>query len=110
MTYIVTGSEAGKRLDAAAASLSGLSRSASERLISDGRVLLNGVCAGKKTAVREGDLIDIEIPEPYAEQPVFTPLKRHFHTQDWGIAILGKKKNYFKGLDMHRLYIKIDIL
>lgn len=37
----------------------------------------------------------IEIPEPYAEQPVFTPLKRHFHTQDWGIAILGKKKNYY---------------
>ena len=90
MTYIVTVSEAGKRLDAAAASLSGLSRSASERLISDGRVLLNGVCAGKKTAVREGDLIDIEIPEPEEIDVAAEDIPLDIVYEDGDIIVINK--------------------
>lgn len=63
MRETVTEQQAGMRLDACLAALSGLSRSAAARLIEQGAVRLNGTPHDKKTAVRPGDLLEWQPPE-----------------------------------------------
>ena len=64
MIYTVTEKDAGMRLDAYAASVSDLSRSAAAKLIESGCVRVNGVTAEKKRAVSQGDEVEIDLPEP----------------------------------------------
>ncbi|MCW5953273.1 MAG: RluA family pseudouridine synthase [Propionibacteriaceae bacterium] len=52
----------GERVDAAAARISGLSRSRVEALVAEGAVLLGGRPATKSERVRAGDMLEIEIP------------------------------------------------
>ena len=52
----------GERVDAAAARMSGLSRSRVETLIAEGAVWLGGRPVAKSERVRAGDLLEIEIP------------------------------------------------
>lgn len=52
----------GERVDAAAARISGLSRSRVETLIADGAVRLGGRVVAKSGRVGAGDLLEIEIP------------------------------------------------
>ncbi len=62
---IVSGEFNGVRLDKAIPALyPDISRSAVQQLISDGSVLVNGCQGNKKTAVKSGDSITINIPEP----------------------------------------------
>ncbi|MCW3157153.1 RluA family pseudouridine synthase [Micropruina sonneratiae] len=53
---------AGQRLDAAAARMTGLSRSRVEELIGTGHVLLDGQPATKSTRVSGGELLEVTIP------------------------------------------------
>ncbi len=52
----------GERVDAAAARMSGLSRSRVETLIAEGAVWLGGRPVAKSERVRAGDLLEVEIP------------------------------------------------
>ncbi len=52
----------GERVDAAAARISGLSRSRVEALVSEGAVRLGGRVVAKSERVRSGDLLEVEIP------------------------------------------------
>ena len=52
----------GERVDAAAARISGLSRSRVEALIAEGGVWLGGRPVAKSERVRAGDLLEVEIP------------------------------------------------
>ena len=52
----------GERVDAAAARISGLSRSRLEALIAEGAVWLGGRPVAKSERVRAGDLLEVEIP------------------------------------------------
>lgn len=62
---VITEETQGKRLDAVLASeLENFSRSFIQKLFDAGKVLLNGSPCGKKEKASEGDLIQIEIPEP----------------------------------------------
>lgn len=59
--HLVPDGLAGERLDAAAARMTGLSRSKMEDLITAGRVSLNGRVAGKADRVDAGDLLEVEL-------------------------------------------------
>jgi len=63
--HVVTGRDAGQRLDVLLGSLEFLvSRSAAARLIDDGFVLVDGTHAAKRHIVRAGERIEVEVP-PY---------------------------------------------
>ncbi len=65
LTLTVTENEAGERIDKAVAVLSDrLSRSAVQSLIKEGGVFLNGKAVQKSVAVKAGDVITAEIPDP----------------------------------------------
>jgi 23S rRNA pseudouridine1911/1915/1917 synthase len=63
--HTVTSEEAGQRLDALLGTMEFLvSRSAAERLIANGNVVVDGIVVAKKHSVRAGERIEIEVP-PY---------------------------------------------
>lgn len=62
----VTAELAGERLDACLPALYGITRSAAQRLIEEGHVLVNGAPASKKYKVKAGDTVEAVIPEPVA--------------------------------------------
>jgi len=61
--FIVAGAEAGERLDVLLARHSGLSRARAQRLLADGRALVDGTSARKDLHAREGMRIEYD-PEP----------------------------------------------
>lgn len=63
MIYTVNEGEAGLRLDAYVASVSGISRSAAARLIEEGAVLVFGKSQAKKYTVKAADEISLTLPE-----------------------------------------------
>ncbi len=63
-TFTVPAEKAGQRLDKTLAELAGLSRSAVQGLCEGGSVLVNGDPAGKKLVLREGDLVELSLPDP----------------------------------------------
>ncbi len=63
-TFTVPAEKAGQRLDKTLAELAGLSRSAVQGLCEGGSVLVNGDPAGKKLILREGDLVELSLPDP----------------------------------------------
>ncbi len=60
----------GDRVDAAAARMTGLSRSRVEELAAAGQVLVNSVPVPKSHRVRGGDLLELEVSEPATVQVV----------------------------------------
>ena len=62
---IVDASVAGERLDKAVSLLcENISRSSAQTLIEDGNILVNNTIANKKTSLKEGDCVTIDLPEP----------------------------------------------
>lgn len=54
-----------------------------------------GLIGADNNDIKRNDGAEIfEIPQAYSS-PVFIPLTRYLQTGDWGIAILGKKENYY---------------
>lgn len=62
--HLVPDGLAGERIDAAAARMTGISRSRVAELIAEGQVRLNGVTVGKSSRVEAGDMLEIELSEP----------------------------------------------
>lgn len=62
--HLVPDGLAGERVDAAAARMTGVSRSRLAEIIEAGGMRLNGRPVGKSTRVAAGDLLEVEIPEP----------------------------------------------
>ena len=88
---ILTASMDGERLDAF------LSRSAAQKLIADGNVLLNGRPARKNDRLRVGDSVELTIPEPREVDiaPKQMPLDIVYEDED--VAVINKPK----GLVVH---------
>lgn len=61
---VVSGVDAGSRVDAALARLLGVSRSAAAQWCADGRVLRGGVRLAKSDRVQAEDRLDIDLPDP----------------------------------------------
>ena len=95
---ILTASMDGERLDAfLSSSAEGLSRSAAQKLIADGNVLLNGRPARKNDRLRVGDSVELTIPEPREVDiaPKQMPLDIVYEDED--VAVINKPK----GLVVH---------
>ncbi len=80
----------GVRADAAAAKLLDISRSAAERIITSGGVLCSGKEINKKTAVREGDVLEVTLPEaePCEALPEDIPLDVVY--EDGDVIVINK--------------------
>jgi len=91
----VASAEAGSRLDAWVGSLPGVpSRSAAARLIEEGAVLVNGAAAeSKRYAVRAGDLVRVDLPEPAGAGPVLgEPIPLDIRFEDEFLIVLSKQR------------------
>lgn len=88
----VSEEDAGKRLDAYAASATELSRNAVQRLISSGDVLLNGLPAQAKTKVKPGDSVSVEPPPPAITDVTPQDIPLDIVYQDADVAVINKPK------------------
>ncbi len=82
----------GMRCDTFAAQQSGLSRSAIQRLMEEGRVRKNGRIAGKKDQIQPGDQLELLLldPKPAQAQPEQIPLEIVYEDQD--VVVVNKPK------------------
>jgi 23S rRNA pseudouridine1911/1915/1917 synthase len=90
-SFIVPGSETGNRMDVFLAHVSGFSRSKVRKLIDDGMVLANDAPVVKAShPVREGDSIDLLIPE--IREPQFLPeeIPLEIHYEDDRLLVVNK--------------------
>ena len=117
--HVVSEAEQGTRLDTLLGSLGFLvSRSAAARLIDDGHVLVNGASAVKKYAVRAGERIEIEVPDPEPSDliPEHIPLDIRF--EDEHMIVLSKPaglvvhpaQGHWSGTLVHALLAHADDL
>ena len=90
MTLTVNKEDSGKRLDAFIAENTELSRSAAAKLIESGAILIKGKKSEKKYQVKEGDEVDLTIPEveEYEAEPENIPLDVVYEDND--IIVINK--------------------
>jgi len=80
----------GVRLDKAVADLTPLSRSHANEQIKNGQILVNGQVKKAKYAVKAGDVITYELPEPEAMEYVVEDLPLDIVYQDEDVAVVNK--------------------
>ncbi|BBD22691.1 RluA family pseudouridine synthase [Streptococcus constellatus] len=80
----------GVRLDKALADLTPLSRSHANEQIKNGQILVNGQVKKAKYAVKAGDVITYELPEPEAMEYVAEDLPLDIVYQDEDVAVVNK--------------------
>ena len=81
---------AGLRLDKAVADLTELSRGLANEQIKNGQILVNGEAKKAKYAVKEGDVISYEVPEPEVVEYVAEDLPLEIVYQDEDVAVVNK--------------------
>ena len=92
MTYTVTSSEKGKRLDAYCAEVAGITRSAAARLIDDGCITVFGRSEAKKYAVKTDDKIEIILPEVKEDEALPENIPLNIVYEDDYIIVINKPK------------------
>lgn len=80
----------GVRLDKAVADLTSLSRSHANEQIKNGQILVNGQIKKAKYAVKAGDVITYEVPEPENLEYVAENLPLEIVYQDEDVAVVNK--------------------
>ena len=90
MEVRIEASVASQRLDKAVAELTDLSRSLAHEQIKDGRILVNGQAKKAKYAVKEGDVISYELPEPEVVEYVAEDIPLEIVYQDEDVAVINK--------------------
>ncbi len=90
MRYIATEFDTGKRLDTLISEASELSRSAAAKLIEQGAVTVNGSRTQKKYTVRQGDIIETEIPEPEPSEALPEDIPLDIVYEDSDILVINK--------------------
>ncbi len=91
MTFTVPPEGGGTRLDRFLASVwAGQSRSQIQRLIKDGRVGVDGVAARANRALKAGQQVDIDVPEPVEATPQAEPLDLPIVYQDSDLVVVEK--------------------
>ena len=81
---------AGLRLDKAVADLTELSRGLANEQIKNGQILVNGEAKKAKYAVKEGDVISYEVPEPEVVEYVSENIPLEIVYQDEDVAVVNK--------------------
>ncbi|MBQ9113250.1 MAG: RluA family pseudouridine synthase [Clostridia bacterium] len=93
-TWSVTSSssDAGKRADAFLAEKTGLTRSAVAKLMESGNVLLGGRAVAKNYKLREGDTLEVELPEPEDTEAKPQDIPLDVIYEDGDIIVINKPK------------------
>lgn len=86
----VTEEAAGKRLDQAVADIAQVTRSAAARLIADGHVTVNGRCASKHEKLRDGDCVQVTLPEPKPSEAAPQELPLDIVYEDTDLIVVNK--------------------
>ncbi|MBE6532106.1 MAG: RluA family pseudouridine synthase [Ruminococcaceae bacterium] len=92
MILTVNNEQAGVRLDAFCAEAASISRSQAARLIEDGCVTVGGRSEAKKYAVREGDEVEITLPECKEPEAVAENIPLDVVYEDDYIIVINKPK------------------
>ncbi len=97
LSFTAASENAGQRIDRSLAELAGLSRSAVQGLCETGSVLVNGSPCGKKLILREGDAVELILPDPVSLEvlPEEIPLEIVYE-DDWLLVV-----NKPKGMVVH---------
>lgn len=82
--------QAGARLDSFIAENSALTRSAAQRLIDGGSVLVDGKIKKAKYAVRAGETITVDLPEPEPSELIAEDIPLDIVYQDADICVVNK--------------------
>jgi len=82
--------EAGQRLDQAAAALLGVPRAQVQRWARSGHLRLNGAAAKPSAKVREGDTIEADPPDPVAADVLPEPIPLAVLFEDDAVIVLDK--------------------
>ena len=88
--FTVSAPLVGTRLDSAVADATDLTRSAAAKLIESGAVTVSGRREPKKYAVKEGDLIKIELPEPEPYEATAENIPLDIVFEDSDIVVINK--------------------
>ena len=92
MEIEVSGLSSPVRLDKLLSDLTELSRSAAARLCEEGAVLLNGKVADKKATVKNGDLIEYDLPEPEPSEVMPENIPIDIVYEDEYVIVINKPK------------------
>ena len=92
MIYTVATDDVGQRLDAIAAEAAGITRSAAVRLIEEGHVSVSGRTEPKKYSVKNGDIIEITLPEVKDSEALPENIPLDIVYEDDYIIVINKPK------------------
>lgn len=92
MTITSSSCDAGKRVDAFLAEKTGLTRSAAARLIEDGSALLGDKKIAKNYKVKDGDVFELEIPEPDDAEALPQNIPIDVIYEDDDVIVINKPK------------------
>ena len=90
MTFTVDTEHAGMRLDAYASEMTELSRSGAVKLIESGEITVSGAPVSKKYALKEGDTVEISIPEPEPYEAVAEDIPLDIVYEDEDVIVINK--------------------
>lgn len=89
---MIEADDVGKRLDIYVAERGNITRSASQKLIENASVSVNGLTASKNYKLRTGDIVDIEIPEPQIMKAVPQNIPLNIVYEDEHLLVVNKPK------------------
>ena len=92
MIYTVSEADKGQRLDAIAAELADITRSAAARLIDEGQITVGGKAQPKKYSVKAGDEIEITLPEVKEAEALPENIPLDVVYEDDYIIVINKPK------------------
>lgn len=92
MNYIPDPAEIGRRIDQFVAERCGCTRSAAQRLLENGGVLVCGMAVSKNYKLRAGDSVEVEIPEPAPSEVLPQNIPLDIVYEDADLLVVNKPK------------------
>lgn len=93
VTYTIEVEQVGERIDKALASLQGeWSRTQINNWVTDGIIKVNGAAVKAKYKVKEGDVIEVDVPEPETLEVIAEELDLNIIYEDADVVVVNKPK------------------
>jgi 23S rRNA pseudouridine1911/1915/1917 synthase len=90
LRYTVSAEEKGDRLDRFVARSTGMTRTQAQRLVACGAIRVNGEILSKHHRLREGENVEVELPDPEAAEPSPQDIPVEILYQDSELAVISK--------------------